>query len=588
MKFTAENLKNDIKASMGQIDLDLILKNVKLLNVYTNEIYPASIGIFNKKIVSINPSEDTKAKETIDCGGNYAIPGFIDGHVHIETTLLTPEALGEVIVPWGTTTMCVDPMEIANVSGIDGLMALVENSDNLPFRLFLEVPSRVPTAPGLETTGGVLGVEEVSKLLKMDVSISLGELDPSKILGIKEEYLEKIVSSLNLGKICNGHAIGLGEKDLNIYATAQLSDDHESVTYDELLERLRLGIKALVREGSSERNVEELIKGVVENKLSTENLMFCTDDKHVNDIFNEGHISYNIQKSIDLGLDPIEAIKIATINAAKHFRIEHMIGSITPGRFADIVILKDLSIIKPTMVLKDGLVVVDENGYRGCEKKEYPKELFTTVKLSPEFSHKDFIINSEGKRVKCRIIDLVKDQIINKEIQEWMKIENSQLMIDVDRDILKLSVVERYGKNGRVSNGLVHGFGLKRGALAASVSHDHHNIVVVGTNDIDMEVAVKKIEKMQGGFVIAADGKVIDTLALPLCGLMTTLPALEVMELMEELNNNVESLGCSMSAPFMSLSFISLPTVPELGLTDFGLIDVLNHRIIDLITEVEV
>lgn len=588
MKFTAELLKKDIKASIGLLELDLILKNVKLLNVYTNEIYPASIGIFNKKIVSLNPGDDTMAKTTIDCAGAYAVPGFIDGHVHIETTLLTPEALGEVIVPWGTTTMCVDPMEIANVSGIEGLMALVEDSENLPFRLFLEVPSRVPTAPGLETTGGVLGVEEVSKLLKMDVSVSLGELDPSKILGIKEEYLEKIVSSINLGKICNGHAIGLGKKELNIYATAQLADDHESVTYDELLDRLRLGIKALVREGSSERNVDELIKGVVKNKLSTENLMFCTDDKHVNDIFNEGHISYNIQKSIDLGLDPIEAIKVATINAAKHFRIEHMIGSISPGRFADIVLLKDLKKIKPFMVLKDGKIVVDENGYRGCENKVYPKELFNTIKLSPEFSNTDFIIRSEGKRAKCRIIDLIKDQIINKELQEWMKVENGQLMTDLDRDILKLSIVERYGKNGRVSNGLVHGFGLKKGALAASVSHDHHNIVVVGTNDIDMEVAVKEIAKMQGGFVVASDGKIIDALALPLCGLMTTLPAIEVMGLMEKLNKNVESLGCSMSAPFMSLSFISLPTVPELGLTDFGLIDVLNHRIIDLIIEVEV
>lgn len=588
MKFTTEILTNEIKASMGLIELDLILKNVKLLNVYTNEIYQASIGIFNKKIVSINPSEDIKAKETIDGGGSYAVPGFIDGHVHIETTLLTPEALGEVIVPWGTTTMCVDPMEIANVSGIDGLMALVENSENLPFRLFLEVPSRVPTAPGLETTGGILGVEEVSKLLKMDVSVSLGELDPSKILGIKEEYLEKIVSSLNLGKICNGHAIGLGEKELNIYATAQLSDDHESVTFDELLERLRLGIKALIREGSSERNVEELIKGVVKNKLSTENLLFCTDDKHVNDIFNEGHISFNIQKSIDLGLDPIEAIKIATINAAKHFRIEHMIGSISPGRFADIVLINDLKIIKPVMVLKDGKIIVDENGYRGCEKKEYPKELFNTVKLLQEFSHNDFVIKVDGKRAKCRIIDLIKDQIINKEIQEWMDIEDGRLMIDVDKDILKLSVVERYGKNGRVSNGLVHGFGLKKGALASSVSHDHHNIVVVGTNDLDMEVAVKEIEKMQGGFVVASEGKVLDAIALPLCGLMTTLPALVVMNLMEKLNDNVTSLGCSMNAPFMSLSFISLPTVPELGLTDFGLIDVLNHKIIDLITEVEV
>jgi len=588
MKYNSKVLKNEIDASKGNIKLDLILKNIKLVNVYTNEIYPANIGIYNKKIVVINPEENTLCEEEIDGAGAYAVPGFIDSHVHIETTLLTPEALGEVIVPWGTTTMCVDPMEIANVAGNEGLLALVENSDNLPFRLFLEVPSRVPTAPGLETTGGVLGVEEVRKLLELDVSVSLGELDPSKILGNKEEYLEKITSSLNLGKICNGHAIGLNEKELNVYATGHLSDDHESVTYNELVERLRLGIVPLIREGSSERNVEALVKGVIENNLSTENMLFCTDDKHVNDIFNEGHISYNIQKSIDLGLEPLKAIKMATINAAKHFRIEDRIGSLSPGRFADIVLLKDLKNIKPIMVIKDGKVIVDENGYKGCENKEYPAKLFKTIKLDPTFSHTDFIIKAEGKKVKCRVIDLIKDQIINKEIQEWMDVKDGQLSIDIDRDIIKLSVVERYGKNGRVANGLVHGFGLKKGALASSVSHDHHNIVVVGTNDIDMEIVVKEIEKLQGGFVMAVDGKVIDSIALPLGGLMTTLPALEVMDIMERLNNNVKLLGCEMSAPFMSLSFISLPTVPELGLTDFGLIDVLKHKIIELITEVEV
>lgn len=588
MKYNSKILTEEINAAMGNNELDLILRNVRLVNVYTNEIYKADIGIFNKKIVSINPADDVRAREVVECNSAYAVPGFIDGHVHIETTLLTPEALGEVIVPWGTTTMCVDPMEIANVSGMEGLLALVEDSENLPFRLFLEVPSRVPTAPGLETTGGVLGVEEVDKLLHLDVAVSLGELDPSKILGIREEYLEKISSSLNLGKICNGHAIGLGERELNVYAAGQLSDDHESVTYQELLERLRLGIKALVREGSSERNVEELISGVVEKKLSTENLMYCTDDKHVNDIFKEGHISYNIQKSIDLGLDPIDAIKIATINTAKHFRIEHKIGSLSPGRFADIVLLEDLRKIKPIMVLKDGKILFDKDGYKGCEKKSYPEKLFNTITLSKNFGSSKFAIKVEGKRASCRIIDLVKDQIINKQMIEWMNIEDGEIRADIDRDILKLSVVERYGKNGRVSNGLVHGFGLKKGALASSVSHDHHNIVVVGTNDIDMEIAVREIERMQGGFVATSGGKVLDALPLPLCGLMTTLPALEVMDLVEKLNENVRTLGCSMNAPFMSLSFISLPTVPELGLTDFGLIDVLKHKIVDLVTEVEV
>lgn len=578
--------KEQLEAAKGIRPFDVLLDNVKIVNVFTDEIIPGSVGIYGQRIVALNP-EKKEAKRVIDGKGCYAVPGFIDAHIHIETTLLTPEALGDVIIPWGTTTLCVDAMEIANVAGIDGLLAMIKDMDKLPFRIFLEIPSRVPTAPGLETTGGVLGVEEVSRLLEMPEALSLGELDPSKILGIKDEYLEKVNASLKQNKICNGHAIGLEPEALNVYAAGHLSDDHESVEYEELRNRLRVGIKALIREGSSERNVEKLISGVVSHHLPTDNLMFCTDDKHVNDIAREGHISYNIEKSIKLGMDPVQAIKLATINAAKHFRMEQDIGSITPGRYADIVLLENLETIKPVLVMKDGRIVADENGARPCPMKQYPEKLFDTVHIAPDFSEEKFKIPASGKRAKCRVIGMIKDQIINHELLEWMEVIDGEIRQDVDRDILKLSVVERYGKNGRVSNGLVKGFGLKRGALAASVSHDHHNIVVVGTNDADMAAAVKEIERLHGGFVLACDGEIVDALALPLGGLMTTLDAKTVMRRNDELNGHVREYGCEMAAPFMSLSFISLPTVPQLGLTDYGLIDVLGHKIIDLIVEKE-
>lgn len=584
--YTAAIMKTELEASKGTRKLDMRIDNIQLVNVFTREIYPASIGIYNERIVAVGRVE-TEADQVIDGAGAYAVPGLIDSHIHIETTLLTPEALGEVIIPWGTTTLCVDAMEIANVAGIDGLLAMIKDSEKLPFRLLLEIPSRVPTAPGLETTGGVLGVEEVTQLLELDETVSLGELDPSKVLGTKEEYLEKVLASLNRRKICNGHAIGLGVDDLNIYAAGHLSDDHESVYYEELLERLRLGIMPLIREGSSERNVDTLVPGIVKNNLPTDNMMFCTDDKHVNDIFKEGHISYNVKRSIELGLDPVQAIQMATINAAKHFRLEDKIGSVAPGRFADILLIDDLTTMKPKLVLKSGRIVADENGARLVPEKAYPEKLFDTVHIGADFSAEKFIIHSEGKRAKCRVIDLIKDQIINKEIFEWMDVKDGQIAADVDRDILKLAVVERYGKNGRVSTALVHGFGLKQGALAASVSHDHHNIVVVGTNDRDMAVCVEKLQELHGGFVSAVEGQVVDALALPLGGLMSTLPAKTVMKRMDEMNGAVEKMGCPMKAPFMSLSFISLPTVPELGLTDFGLIDVLGHQIIDMIVETE-
>ncbi len=586
MSEKTERLKEQLEAAKGLRPFDVLLDHVKIVNVFTEEIIPGSVGIYGQRIVAINPQKKD-AKTVIDGQGCYAVPGFIDSHIHIETTLLTPEALGDVIIPWGTTSLCVDAMEIANVAGILGLKAMIKDLEKLPFRIFLEIPSRVPTAPGLETTGGVLGVEEVKELLELDETVSLGELDPSKILGIREEYLEKVMASLEKNKVCNGHAIGLEPEALNVYAAGHLSDDHESVEYEELLNRLRVGIKAFVREGSSERNVEKLISGVVKHHLPTDNLMYCTDDKHVNDIAREGHISYNIQKSIALGLEPIKAIKMATLNAAKHFRMEQDIGSITPGRFADIVLLKDLKTIKPVMVMKDGRVVADENGARPCPMKEYPAKLFDTVHISPSFSEADFRISAKGKRALCRVIGMIPDQIINNELHEWMDVKDGEIVQDMSRDILKLAVVERYGKNGRVCTGLVKGFGLADGALASSVSHDHHNIVVVGTNDHDMAVAVKELERLHGGFALVRNGQVVDALGLPLAGLMTTLDAETVMRRNDELNANVQKQGCRMSAPFMSLSFISLPTVPQLGLTDFGLIDVLNHKIIDLVLETE-
>lgn len=580
-------LTEELEAAAGERMADLRLKNVRLVNVYTGEIIPASIDIYGDTVVGINAPKGHPVKETRDCGGRYALPGFIDTHMHIETTLLTPEVLGEVIVPWGTTTLCVDAMEIANVTGIDGLLALVAEAERLPFRLYLEIPSRVPTAPGLETTGGTLGVPEVRDLLGLPQALSLGELDPSKVLGRKAEYLEKILAALEKGKICNGHAIGLNKEALNVYATAHLADDHESVQYEELLARLRLGMVSLIREGSSERNAKELLRGVIENGLETTNLCFCTDDKHVNDIVKEGHISYNVQCAVNLGMNPVQAIQMATINAARHFHMQHRIGSIAPGRYADILLLDDLKTIQPAAVYKGGRLVAERGKALPVEQKQYPPSLFHTVHLESTLTEQSFAIPSPGgTQAKCHVISLVPDQIVNRGIQALMPIKNGQIYADPKRGVLKLAVVERHGRNGQVGLGLVQGFGIGAGALASSVSHDHHNIVVVGANEADMLLAVRQLEQMQGGFAVVQNGELVGALPLPLAGLMSTLPHTVVMEEMNKLNEAVRRMGCTMKAPFMTLSFISLPTVPELGLTDLGLIDVAAHKKIDLVVEI--
>ena len=583
---TFEEIKNTIEAGLGMHPCDLKIQNVKLVNVFSGEVYETNIYIKNKRIVSIDPQADLQADAVIDAKGQYAVPGLIDAHMHFESTMLSPEALASVVVPQGTTTLCADLMEIANVAGERGLRAMLTNLDKLPCRMLIEVSSRVPTAPGLETTGAVLGAREVAEIMDWQESVSLGELDPSKILFVKDEYIHKVADTLARRKIVNGHAIGRLGQELNVYASSGISDDHECVNVNEMLERLKVGIKVFIREGSSERNVDELVRGIVEHNLRTDNIMFCTDDKHAREIQTEGHINYNVTRAVELGLNPMDAIQIATINAAKHFRLEDEIGSITPGRLADILLVDDwTNIIKPNVVIFEGTVVA-ENGslLKECPVSDYPEWIKHTVTLKHEITAESFAVpaSCDNGEVTVHVIDMIPRQIINTHAIDKMQAVNGRICQDVARDLLKLAVVERYGKNGNVGVGIVRGFRLQKGALAYSMSHDHHNIVVVGTNDADMAVAVNEVARLNGGLCVACDGAVLGSMELPIGGLMSEKPAEEVMSRLDVLNEQARDLGCEMDAPFMSLSFVSLPTVPDLGLTDLGLVDVLSHKLIEL------
>ena len=583
-----EEIKNTIETGLGMHVCDLKIENVKLVNVFSGEVYPTNIYIKNKRIVSIDPSADLEAKKVLDGNGQYALPGLIDAHMHFESTMLSPEALASVVVPQGTTTMCADLMEIANVAGEEGLRAMLQSMNRLPYRMLIEVSSRVPTAPGLETTGAVLGAEEVANIMEWEESVSLGELDPSKILFVKDEYIKKVADTLAKRKLVNGHAIGRLGQELNVYASSGISDDHECVNTNEMIERLKVGMKVFIREGSSERNVDELIQGVIEHELDTSNLMFCTDDKHAREIQVEGHINYNVSRAVELGLDPMKAIQIATVNSAKHFRMEDEIGSITPGRLADIILVEDWREVKPTVVIFEGNVVA-ENGnlLEECKVEEYPDWLKHTVTLKNPITAESFAALSKKQdgSTKIHLIDMIPRQIINHHMLEEMQVKNGKIQVNIEKDILKLAVVERYGKNGNVGVGFVRGFELKKGALAYSMSHDHHNIVVVGTNDEDMALAVNEVARLNGGLSVTCGGKILNSMELPIGGLMSEKPAEEVMAQLDILNADAKALGCGMDAPFMSLSFISLPTVPDLGLTDLGLVDVLEHKLIPLEAE---
>ena len=577
---TFEEIKDTVETGLGKHPCDLKLANVQLVNVWPTDIY-----IRHGRVVSIDPQAGLEALETVDCGGQYAVPGLIDTHMHFETTMLSPEALASVVVPAGSTTLCADLMEIANVAGAAGLKAMLTSMDRLPYRMLIEVSSRVPTAPGLETTGAYMGAREVAEIMDWPEAVSLGELDPSKILLVGEEYLHKVADTLGRRKIVNGHAIGRMGQELNVYASAGISDDHECVTTEELLARLRVGMSVLVREGSTERNVDALITGAVREGLPLDNLMFCTDDKHATEIRSEGHINYNVARAIALGVPPVEAIRMGTLNAARHFRLEDEIGSIAPGRMADILLVPDLAEMRPSRVYFAGRLVAEQGALlEPCQAADYPEWILHTVRLKHPITAASFRkeTGAAGDHVRVNVIDLIDRQIINRRLVTELPCANGEILPDIDRDIAKLAVVERYGKTGGVGIGFVRGFGLKRGALAYSTSHDHHNIVTVGADDADMALAVNTVAEMQGGLAVVCDGAVLAKMRLPIGGLMSTKPAEEVMAEQDAMNEAARQLGCAGSAPFMTLSFISLPTVPELGLTDLGLIDVLEHKLIPL------
>jgi adenine deaminase len=582
---TVQERKDLIEAARGRQPLDLIIRNVQLVNVYTGRIEPASLGIRHGRIATINAG-GFEAAQTFDGGGRYAMPGFIDTHIHVDSTLVTPENLSELIVPRGTTALLADPMEIANVAGFEGMQVLLHSMQRLPYHILIEVSSRVPTAPGLETTGGELGLGEVRTILEWPECISLGELDPSKVLGLRDEYLQKVEAAHALNKIANGHAAGLAGADLAAYACGGLSDDHEGVDYEEAFARLRLGLAVLVREGSTERNLEPIISGVLRDGLDTRHLMFCTDDKHPDDIRDEGHIDYMVNRAIELGLPPIQAIQMASLNAAVHFRFDHLFGSLTPGRWADVILAESLEQIEPSQVFFKGQLVA-ESGALVVEAPpgEYPDWIQHTVTVTRGKQADDFGLAANGPSAQVRVIELFPDQIINTIGQAALPVVDGAVLPDVEQDVLKLAVVERHGKNGNIGIAFVRGFGLKRGALASSVAHDHHNIIVVGTNDADMAACVRAIEAMQGGLSIAADGQVLGGLALPIGGLLSLEPVADVIAQLERITAIAGDLGCVLPAPFMTISFISLPTVPELGLTDMGLVSVRDHALIGVFAE---
>lgn len=561
-----------IDVAMGRRDADLVIKNGKIINVFTKEIIQADIAIYKDLIVGIG---SYSGKREIDATGKYICPGLIDSHVHIESSMVTPSEFAKAILPHGTTTIIADPHEIANVCGINGIMFILNNTKNLPLNAYVMIPSCVP-ATAFENNGAHLNPEFMEPLKTFDRILGLGEvMDYNAIINCDEKMLKKI--ELFDYAIIDGHSPYLSGKALNAYRTSGISTDHECSTLEEALERLRLGMYVQIREGSAAKNLETLVTGLMEKGVGFDRCVFCTDDKHLEDIRRDGHISYHIKKAISLGLDPIEAVCIATRNAAQCYKLKRL-GAIAPGYSADMVILNDLKTFEIGSVLYRGRLVADPELKVDIPNVIEDKNVFNTVRTT-DLTLKDFEIKLEGD--EANVIKILPHELITRKVRAKVKVENGKFT--ADGQYSKLAVIERHKALNNIGKGIIEGFSIRNGAIASTVAHDSHNLIVAGDNDEDMLLAVREIKRANGGYTIVSRGQVVDTLELHIAGLMSDKPARYVEEKLKRMLDEAYALGVNKDIdPFITLSFLALPVIPEIRVTDMGLFDVTGFRFIDL------
>ncbi len=562
-----------ISVARGEIPADLLLKNARLINTFIGEIEHADVVIYGDRIAGVG--NYSKAKEIIDLQGKFLAPGLINGHTHIESSMLHPVRYAQAVITRGTLTVVTDLHEIANVCGSKGIKFVTDLARKLPLDMLFMAPSCVP-ATCLETSGARISSKEVKRILAHPNIIGLGEMMnfPGVVSG-DEEVLKKI--SASKGKVIDGHAPGLAGKELNAYLSAGIRSDHESTTLEEGREKLRRGMYLMIREGSSEKNLDALLPLVTDNTYKR--CFFVVDDRNCSDLLWEGDIDAVARKAIDRGLEPVRAIQMATINAAEYFRLYDR-GGIGPGYIANLITITDLAKLEIDMVFYQGRLVARQG------KPLFPLppitlELTNTVRIKPPTAKSLSLRANSGDLSEGNypVIEIVPGQIVTKKAIEKMRVVDGAVIPDVERDILKLVVVERHKASGNIGVGLVKGFRVKKGALASSVAHDSHNIIAVGANDLEILKAIEEINRLQGGLVVCADLEILASLPLPIAGLLSPEPLDVVVSQHETIEKTAASLGKLPPAPFALLSFLALPVIPELRLTDLGLVDVAEFKL---------
>jgi adenine deaminase len=569
------DLAHRLAVARGDRPADLVITGGRVLSVFTGELLEADVAVAGQHVAGVGPGY--QGAETFDASGLTLLPGFIDGHMHLESTKLMVDEFARAALPHGTTTVVIDPHEIANVFGLDGVRALLQAADRIPLDFYVMVSSCVP-ASEFESNGATVEADDIARFLEEEPrAIGAAEMmDFPGVVSGQEEVLAKIQAAFRAraGHI-DGHAPGLSGRELNAYLAAGVRSDHECTTYEEALEKRRLGMWIMIREGSAARNLEALLPLVEE--FGPGNCLLCTDDREPDQLLAEGHINHVMRKAVSLGCKPYWAVVMATLFAARYHRLyEH--GAIAPGYVADVVAVPDMESFRPVRVWKRGRLVAADGRALEIPKVAAPDWMRDSVRVRT-ISAEDFAAPANGR---VRVIGVEAGQIVTRSLVAEPSLRDGQAVADPARDLAKIAVVERHRRTGRIGLGFVSGFGLERGALASTHAHDAHNVVVVGIDDADMAAAVNRLAEIGGGQVAVLDGRPLAEVACPIGGLLSDRPAEEVAAAVTQTEEACRDLGTKMPAPFMAMSFLALSVVPELKITDRGLVDTVRFELVPL------
>lgn len=561
-----------IRIARGAEPADLLLSNARVVDLYNHEIIEAHVAIAGNRVAGLDSGRTYQARETHDLRGSYLAPGLIDGHVHIESSMVSVPEFARAVVPHGTTTVIADPHEIANVLGMIGVRYMLQAAKYNPLSVFIMAPSCVPASP-MESAGAELTAYDLETLLENRWVLGLGELmNAPALLRADPDMLAKLAAAA--GRLVDGHAPGMRGLDLNAYVAAGVGSDHESTTVSEAREKLQRGMAVMVREATGARNLGDLLPLVTPG--NARRFMFVTDDRTPVHLLEDGHIDSMVRQAIGLGLDPFLALQLASLNAAEHFGLRDQ-GAVAPGKLGDLVVFDDLKAPRPRLVYRHGRLAARDGELLPYERPENLPALRSSVNVSQ--SSLDFRIPARGRRI--RLIEVISNQIITRAAEAVATVVNGEAVADADRDLLKLAVIERHTGSGRVGLGFIRGFGLRYGALASTVAHDAHNLIVVGASDAVMRQAVDRILEMQGG-IVAVAGDRVEQLPLPIAGLMSDQSLVNVAAAMRTMLATTRGMGATLEDPFVTLSFMALSVIPALKLTDHGLLDVERFEFVPL------